>query len=379
MLWERTMAQNQMPDLENVYRESFTEIDHKIRNLFTAGELLAVKKVYAVGDGDSYHAGVASKTAFLKLTGVEYHAIPAMKFLAYEIDCMHDYSPGQSMVLGISASGESKRVVQCLNRIKEKMPDARTVALTGNPNSSVAKAADTVFDVRLPNAELGMAPGIRTYTASLFGLTVLAIRLGEMQNRYHMTEANEWRKQIAEQSVFIPEIIEKSKFAAEKIKAYAQAPFFMFAGSGNHSGTATFSGAKLTEIAGIYTVSMDLEEWNHVECFSYPVDTPLVVIAPKGQSFDHALKLMENAKKIGHPVIAITNDAQNVLLQSTTDIVFPVAGTLEEHFLQLLFYIPSVSIGAALSEALNRQMFMTDNEAIQQQRAAMTKNLKEEV
>jgi glucosamine--fructose-6-phosphate aminotransferase (isomerizing) len=373
------MAQNQLPDLENVYKESFTEIDHKIRNLFTAGELLAVKKVYAVGDGDSYHAGLASRTAFLKLAGVEYHAVPAMKFLAYEIDCMHDYSPGQSMVLGISASVESKRVVQCLNRIKEKMPGARTVALTGNPNSSVAKAADTVFDVRLPNAELGMAPGIRTYTASLFGLTVLAIRLGEMQNRYHMTEANEWRKQIAGQSVFIPDIIEKSRAVAEKIKIYAKAPFFMFAGSGNHLGTATFSGAKLTEIAGIYTVPMDLEEWNHVERFSYPVDTPLVVIAPKGQSFDHALKLMESAKKIGHPVIAITNNTQNALLQSNTDIVVPVAGTLEEHFLHLLFYIPSVSIGVALSEALNRQMFMTDNEAIQRQRAAMTQNLKEEV
>jgi glucosamine--fructose-6-phosphate aminotransferase (isomerizing) len=379
MLWERTMAQNQLSGLEDVYKESFTDIDHKIRNLFTAGELLAVKKVYAVGDGDSYHAGLASRTAFLKLTGIEYHAIPAMKFLAYEIDCMHDYSPGQSMVLGISASGESKRVVQCLNKVKEKMPDSRTVALTGNPNSSAAKAADIVFDVRLPNAELGMAPGIRTYAASLFGLTVLAIRLGEMQNRYHMTEANKWRRQIAEQSIFIPGIIEKSGAAAEKMKIYARAPFFMLAGSGNHLGTATFFGAKLTEIAGIYTVPMDLEEWNHVERFSYPVDTPLVVIAPKGQSFDHALKLMESAKKIGHPVIAITDDVQNTLLKTNTDVVFPVVGTLEEHFMQLLFYIPSISIGVALSQALDRQMFMTDNETIQRQRAVMTQNLKEEV
>jgi glucosamine--fructose-6-phosphate aminotransferase (isomerizing) len=373
------MAQNQPPTLEGIFRDSFTEIDHRVRNLFTAGELLSVKKVYVVGDGDSYHAGVASRSAFLKLTTVQYSAVPAMKFLSYEIDCMHDYSPGQSMVVGVSASGESKRVVQCLNRVKEKMPGVKTVALAGNPDSSLARAADAVFNVRLPNAELGMAPGIRTYVGSLFGLAALAIRLGEIQGGYHMTEANALRKQIADQNVCIPEIIEKSKEGAEKIRAYAKAPFFMFAGSGNHFGTAVFSGAKLTEIAGIHAVPSDLEEWNHVERFAYPLDAPLVIIAPQGASFEHALKLMENTKKIGHPLITVTNDPQNSVIQRNADVVIPVVGTLPEHFLQLLFFIPSVSIAVALSEEAGRQMFMTDNPAIQQQRAAMTQNLKEEV
>jgi glucosamine--fructose-6-phosphate aminotransferase (isomerizing) len=373
------MAQNQLATLEGIYRDSFTEIDHRVRNLFTAAELLSVKKIYVVGDGDSYHAGVASRSVFLKLTRLEYSALPAMRFLACEIDCMHDYSPGQSMIVGISASGASMRVIQCLNRVKEKMPGVKTIALTGNPDSAIARAADVVFSVRLPNAELGMAPGIRTYTGSLFGLAALAIRFGEIQDNYHMTQANAWRKQIADQSAFIPEIIQKSGEGAEKIRKYAGAPFFMFAGSGNHFGTAIFSGAKLTEIAGIHVVPSDLEEWNHVERFAYPLDVPLVIFAPLGASFDHAVNLTESAKKLGHPVIVITNDPQNTVIQSNADIVIAVAGTLPEHFLHLLFYIPSVSMGVALSEELGRQMFMTDNEAIQNQRAVMTQNLKEEV
>jgi glucosamine--fructose-6-phosphate aminotransferase (isomerizing) len=379
MVWDRAMAQNQLPTLESIFRDSFTEIDYRVRNLFTAGELLSVKKVYVVGDGDSYHGGVASRSAFLKLTTVQYSAVPAMKFLAYEIDCMHDYSPGQSMIVGVSASGESKRVIQCLNRVKERMPNAKTVALTGNPDSSLGRAADAVFNVSLPNAELGMAPGIRTYAGSLFGLSALAIRLGEIQSNYHMTEANAMRKQIVDQSTFVPEIIGRSKEEAKKIRPYAKVPFFMFAGSGTHFGTAIFSGAKLTEIAGIHAVCSDLEEWNHVERFAYPQEVPLIIIAPQGASFDHALKLMEGAKKIGHPIIVITNNPQNSVIQRNVDIVIPVAGTLPEHFLQLLFFIPSVSIAVDLSEEIGRQMFMTDNQAIREQRAVMTQNLKEEV
>jgi glucosamine--fructose-6-phosphate aminotransferase (isomerizing) len=322
---------------------------------------------------------MASGSAFLKLAGVEYAALPAMRFLAYEIDCMRDYSPGQSLVVGISASGESTRVVQCLNRVKEKMPGVKLAALTGNPDSSLARVAGTVLNVRLPNPEAGMAPGIRTYAASLFGLTALAIRFGELQNRYHMTEANAWRRQIAEQHVFIPEIIEKSKEGAKKIRAYAKAPFFMFVGSGNQFGSAAFSGAKLTEIAGIFTVPSDLEEWNHVERFSYPTDAPAVFLVPRGAAFDHALQTMEGAKKLGHPIIAVTDDPQNAAITANADIVFPITGTLAEHFIHLLFYIPAVSMGVALAEELGRQMFLTDNETIARQRSEMSRILKEEV
>jgi glucosamine--fructose-6-phosphate aminotransferase (isomerizing) len=379
MLWENKLACNQLTGLENVYKESFPEIDFRLRNLFTAEDLLAVKKVYVVGDGDSFHAGIAGGGSFLNLTDVEYYAVPAMRFLAYEVEYMRDYSPGQSMVIGVSASGESRRVVQCLIRAKEKIPGAKIVALTGNPESSVARAAGTVLNVGLPNPELGMAPGIRTYLASLFGLAALAIRLGELQNRYPAAEAEAMRRNIAGQGIYIPAMVEAASSETARIREYAAAPFFMTAGSGSHRGTAVFSAAKLTEIAGIYCVGRDLEEWMHVERFSYPVNTPLIVFAPQGASFNHTLILMETARKIGHPIIAVTNEPEHERIKALADSIFPVPGKLDEHFLHLLFFIPPVSMGVALSGKLGRAMFMTDNEAIQKQWAAMTQNLKEDV
>jgi glucosamine--fructose-6-phosphate aminotransferase (isomerizing) len=379
MIWKNDLAQNQLTTLGDVYKASFLEIDARLRNLFTAEDLMSIKKVYVVGDGDSYHAGIASGGAFYNLTDIEYCAIPAMRFLAYELDYIWDYSPGQSIVVGISASGESRRVVQCLIRAREKISGVKIMALTGNPESSVARAADAVFNVRLPNPELGMAPGIRTYLATLFGLAALAIRLGELQNRYHMTEANALRRSIASLGEHISTTIDAAFTEAPRIRQYAAAPFFMTAGSGSHLGTAVFSAAKLTEIAGIYCVPQDLEEWMHVERFSYPTDTPLIVFAPRGASFNHALFLMETARKIGHPVIVVTNEPENKRIKSLADSIFPVSGETEEYFAHLLFFVPSVVMGVALSDELGRAMFMTDNEAVKKQRGAMTQNLKEDV
>jgi glucosamine--fructose-6-phosphate aminotransferase (isomerizing) len=379
MIWETQLAINQLNALEKVYGESFPAIDNNLRNLLSAGELLSIKKIYVLGDGDSYHAGIASGSAFFNITNVEYHVFPAMRFLAYGIEFLRDYSPGQSLVIGVSASGESRRVVQCLARVKEKAPGIKTLALVGKPESSAARAADMVFNAALPDPELGAAPGIRTYLASLFGLSSLAIRLGEIQNCYTMAEANALRRKIAGQGKYIPAMVEAASAGASRLGKYATAPFWVAAGSGNHRGTAAFSAAKLTEIAGVHGVPQDLEEWMHVERFAYPVDTPLLVFAPRGASFDHALLLMESAGKIGHPVIAITNEPEHERIKALAAAIFPVPGDLEEYFQQLLFFIPPVLIGAALAKTLGRAMFMTDNDAVQKQRAAMTQNLKEDV
>jgi hypothetical protein len=88
---------------------------------------------------------------------------------------------------------------------------------------------------------------------------------------------------------------------------------------------------------------------------------------------------METAGKIGHPVMAVTDAPEDGRIRDRAELIFPVYGSLEEHFAPLLFFIPAVAIGVALSGDLGRAMFMTDNEAIQKQRAAMTQNLKEDV
>ena len=377
MVLENTLASDQLYTLADLYTSHFDPIDRNVRTLLGADTFLAVKKLYVVGDGDSYHAAVATRFAFMSRTDLEYHALPAMKFLAYEADRLHDYSPGQTMVVGISASGESRRVIQSLERAKVQLPGATVIAMTGDTGSTVAGVADAVLDVSIP--DLGRTPGIRTYTASLFGLTALCLRFGELQGRFTLEETNATRASVAKLADSIAKTVGDAVATASGCARWAHTPFATVVGSGPHLGTAMFSAAKLVEIAGIHASAQDLEEWMHVERFAYPTDTPVIVIAPGGRSFAHALKMVSVARQLGHPLLVLTDRADDRALADSADALFPVTGEIEECFQHLLYYIPSVAIAGVLGSGIGRAMFMSHDEALKDERAALTGNLRETV
>ena len=189
-------------------------------------------------------------------------------------------------------------MVQALNRAKEANIGLQTAALVGNPESRVANAAQKVISSQIP--ELGRSPGIRTYTASLMGLTSLAIRIGEIKGTYHMNQANEIRQEIVDMADMVEETIQASYDVAEAAAAAcAKAPFISYAGSGPGLGSAMFSSAKVVEASGVFAVGQDLEEWAHVERFAYPLDFPVFIVAPPGKGYWRALELAKAVKVMG--------------------------------------------------------------------------------
>jgi len=82
--------------------------------------------------------------------------------------------------------------VQAIERAKEH--GALSVAVTGTPDSPVARAADRAIVVELPQKE--RSPGIRTYQASLLGLLLVAIQLGEMRGKQSRPEADALRQEL---------------------------------------------------------------------------------------------------------------------------------------------------------------------------------------
>src|SRR5262247_1545082 len=164
--------------------------DQQIRTVLTPLEWRAVKKVYLTGDGDSYHASCATEMAFEALANVPCAPMNAQRFLDYGAAWMRPAAPHQTLVVATSASGGTKRVVQAIERAKAH--GALTIALTGTPNSAVTQVAERTIVVELPQKQ--RSPGIRTYQASLLGMLLVAIQLGEMRNTYHQDEASVLRQ-----------------------------------------------------------------------------------------------------------------------------------------------------------------------------------------
>lgn len=363
----------QMETLGDIHRENFKVIDSNVRKAFTALEIESLHRVYLVGDGDSYHAGLASEMAFLELAKIDCFPTPAFQFLAYEADFIPTSFPRDTLVLGVSASGGTSKVVESILKAQEVSNSILVAGLVGNEDSKVANAAGRLISTQLP--ELGRSPGIRTYVASMMGLYSLAIRIAEIKRHIHMDKANELRQTIIDLADAVDTTYQASiQPAKDAAKVTANSPFISFTGSGPSFASAYFSGAKVVEGAGIFPGIQDLEEWAHVERFSYPTDFPVFIVAPPGRSYWRALELAKAVKLIGHPLLAVL-PSDDIEIAKLADFVFPVHGDVDEMFSPFLYYIAGTTYAYSLATELKRCMFMSDNEKVMTARQEMMRQI----
>ncbi len=361
---EPVIMVRQVEDLPNVMREQTRPFDMLVRSVLTPLEFLSLRRVFVVGDGDSYHAAMAMELAFENIARIPCEPMSAQRFLDYGAAWMPVPNPNSTLVVGISASGKTQRVLQSMERARKM--GALTIGLTGTSGSPLTQAAERPLVVQLPDK--GPSPGIRTYSASLMGLALLAIRIGELKNRYHQEEANAMRQEIAN----LAGIIEATAQAADGPARRAGAAFKdgasqIWVGSGPSYGTAIFSAAKTVEAAAVFSVGQDLEEWWHVEKFAFPKDMPTFIVAPPGRSHWRAVELVKTARQIGRRIGVVIQNGDKEIAE-LADYVFPVMGEVREEFSPLVYHVAGDLYAAYLTANLGRKLFQTDNPAF---RAAM--------
>lgn len=342
----------QLAGLAGDLRQLTRPFAQQIQTVLSPSEWAAVKNVYLTGDGDSYHASCALEMAFETIADVGCRPMSAQRFVDYGAQWMRR----QSLVLAISASGGTQRVVQAIERAKEH--GALSVAVTGTPDSPVARAADRAIVVELPQKE--RSPGIRTYQASLLGLLLVAIQLGEMQAKQSQPEADALRQEL----VALADVVDATTAAVKEpcqqvAEAVAAAPTLVMLGSGPSYGTALFSAAKLIEAAGVFAMGQDLEEWWHVERFAYPVDMPVFVIAPPGRSHWRAAEVAATARGLGRRIIAVAHPDDTEVTRHA-HAVLPVPGETREEFSPLIYHVFASHVAAAVAERLGRSLFQSD-------------------
>jgi glucosamine--fructose-6-phosphate aminotransferase (isomerizing) len=291
-----------------------------------------------------------------------------MRFLEYGADYMPAVFPNDTLVVGISASGSTLRVAQALERAKQAHPNIITAVVSGDVEGRIGQKAERKISVALPDK--GRSPGLRTYQASLMGLLLLAIRLAEAKGRIDLPEAVALREEFAEIAGQIDETYaaadESAKAAA---KAFKDAHYMIFVGSGPSFGTAMFSAAKVVEAAGVFSIAQDLEEWAHVENLAYPDDTPTFIIAPPGKGYWRAVELAKAAKEKGRRIVAVVN-AEDVQVSQYADYRLPVIGEVREEFSPLIYHIAADLFAAYLTMELGRSMFQSDRPEVRQRWAA---------
>ncbi len=350
---EATRDKNEMwaevESLPSLIREQLSVADEAVRAVLDDDECLAVKQLYIAGCGDSHNAGVGAEMAFEELAGIPATALPAMQMSRYEVQHLRE----NSLVIGISVSGEVARTIEALTLARQK--GAVTIALTGNGESRAAHAAEKVL--ALPIESYGRSPGVRTYAMSQLALYLLAIRLGEVAGRYTDGEAASLRDELLQAADVIEETIEASSAAALLAGSETgEASNFVFVGSGPNHATALFGAAKVIEAAGKHAIGQDIEEWAHLQYFSRESDTPTVVIAPPGSSHDRAAEIVKVMRHLGRRIIAVVADGDDVIAPHA-DHVLPVRGQMREMFSPLAYCVGTELLSAAVAHSAGEPYF----------------------
>lgn len=250
----------QVGKLADDLRKQIEPVTKEIDGLLPSQLCATTSFVYLTGDGDSYHAACAAEMAFESLAGLSCEPISALRFLEYTTPWMSVTSAAPPLVVAISASGKTQRVVQAVEAGRRRR--ALTIAVTGTPGGPVARAADHSLVIDLARRE--RSPGICTYQASLLGLVLIAIRLGEARRYRTQSECSALRQELLALPRMIEATVEVIEDRCRSVAAMvADSPLLVMVGSGPNYGTALFSAAKMAEAAGVFAAGQDLEEWCH--------------------------------------------------------------------------------------------------------------------
>lgn len=306
-----------------------------------------IRRVYAVGNGDSHHAALAAAQAFAQWTGIEYLPMPAYAFAAHEIARLDPARAEETLVVCISASGSSKLALEIFEAVKGK---AHTLAMTGKPGCAMERAAEYALSVAI--LEKGRSPGIRTYAASLTGLIKLACVLG-------CGNASALADEMVSNAARLPVALEASLAMAERCAAWDW-PLCSIAGSDCLQACAHFTAAKFAEGCGVFALSEDLEEWCHVVSMTYPLEAPVILLQGAENEKQQAIKVADVAHRAGHKVIMVCTGAREESLQAAADevIFLDIAG--QNAMNALYHYIPLLYLTEKLANKFGRAMFLSD-------------------
>lgn len=298
---------HQVLSIPDLLEEVYQDIEPQVRYVMTTPEIYSVKKIVLTSCGDGYAACLSAKQAFERFLQIPIEVVDPLSLSRYYQMKWVGESPCDPLVIAVSNSGQVVRVVEAVERMRAHK--AMTIAVTGNPESPLGKAAEKVIVPTIPSFK--SAPGIRSYAVMQMIVYLLAIRMGEVRLKYTMDQANRYRQELKNlPKEFLKNGESICKLALEAAGRFQDATSSEMIGCGADYGTAWYAHEKMYEAVGIPSVHLDSETWFHVNYFAKDVQRILtMVFASKGNEAESRNReLVERLNQMGREFVLVTND-----------------------------------------------------------------------
>lgn len=317
---------------------------------------------FMIGCGDSYCAALAARQYMMKATGKFVEPVEALEFSRYLVGDL----PANSFVFGVSNSGTVSRTIEGVRLARDK--GAWTFAVTVSADNKLAQTAETLIRVNatpnikeLPNGTRVVTPGSITYTASMLGLFVAAIAIGERLGNLDAAKSKQMVADLhataAAMAVADKSVLPLATKIAPTFTADRQT---VILGGGPNYATAYFGMAKWFEGLTRPAHLSQLEEWAHEHYFMTGEKTDTIIILPPGPGRERGLEQARAAREMGSRVIIIgeTGDAE---CEAASDIYFAMPAGIPEALTPFVYKLPFEYLSCEVSRLQNIAFLGFDN------------------
>ncbi|MHB1923662.1 MAG: glutamine--fructose-6-phosphate transaminase (isomerizing) [Acidimicrobiales bacterium] len=263
------------------------------------GELREIDKVFIVGCGTSYYAGLAAKYAIEHWT-----RLPVEIDIASEFRYRDPVLDRNTLVVGVSQSGETVDTLQAMRHAKRWK--AKVLVITNVVDSSMAREGDAVLYTRA-GPEIGVA-ATKTHLAQLVAMEVLALYLAQLRGTLYPDEINDLIHQLHR----LPEDIARVLECSDHVEAVAEQckgvrDFFFL---GRHVGypVALEGALKLKEIAYLRAEGYPAGELKHGPIALIEEGTVVVGVANRGHLLDKMLSNVAEVRARGASVVLVSTE-----------------------------------------------------------------------
>jgi glutamine---fructose-6-phosphate transaminase (isomerizing) len=276
-------------------------------------EIQNLRRIVIVACGTAYHAGVVGRYII-----EEWARLPVEPDIASEWIYRNPVLSKDTLVIGISQSGETRDTVNAIKLAKEK--GARTLAITNLMGTQITREADAVLYTRC-GLEVGVAAS-KTFTAQVALLSLLALRLAQVRKTLPDDEMEFIVDHLNELPNKIREFLDGDHPIEEIAKRFCDKPFFLYLGRHIGLPVALEGALKLKEISYIPTEAYSAGEMKHGPIALLEEGTPVVVVATNIHVYDKIVSNIQETRARGAHVIAIATDGNEDIQHHADDVIY---------------------------------------------------------
>jgi len=276
-------------------------------------EIQNLRRIVIVACGTAYHAGVVGRYII-----EEWARLPVEPDIASEWIYRNPVLSKDTLVIGISQSGETRDTVNAIKLAKEK--GARTLAITNLMGTQITREADAVLYTRC-GLEVGVAAS-KTFTSQVALLSLLALRLAQVRKTMPADEMAFIVDHLNELPLKIRDFLDGDHPIEEIAKKFYDKPFFLYLGRHIGLPVALEGALKLKEISYIPTEAYSAGEMKHGPIALLEEGTPVVVVATNIHVYDKIVSNIQETRARGAHVIAIATDGNEDIQHHADDVIY---------------------------------------------------------